>query len=92
MMKYKGYTGEAFYDDEIKMFSGRIANSRAVGTFYGTTVEELEEEFRETADDYLDLCRKEGIEPEKPFSGKFSVRMSSDLHCRIYIAAKEEKK
>jgi len=34
MMKYKGYTGEAFYDDEIKKFSGRIANSKAVGTFY----------------------------------------------------------
>ena len=44
-------------------------------------------EFHDSVDDYLDyfseLCR----EPEKPFSGKFNVRIPQELHRRIFIAA-----
>lgn len=64
MLNYKGYLGEAFYDDEIEMFAGKISNVGAVGTFYGKTVDELENEFKNTVDYYLDLCmQKENIEP-----------------------------
>ncbi len=28
-MEYKGYIGEAFYDHEMKLFSGRVANAEA---------------------------------------------------------------
>lgn len=91
-MKYKGYDGEAVYDDKLKMFSGRISNAKAVGTFYGETVKELEIAFRQTIDEYLALCREEGIEPEKPFSGKFQIRISPDLHQRLYSAAQAHHK
>ena len=90
MMKYKDYLGEAFYDDDMKMFSGKVANARAIGTFYGTTVEELEREFHKTVDYYLDMCKRKGIEPEKAFSGKFNLRIPSELHSRIYQRAREE--
>jgi predicted HicB family RNase H-like nuclease len=92
MLDYKGYHGEAFYDEEIGMFSGRITNAKAIGTFYGKTVDEIETEFKKTIDYYLELCMKKNIEPEKPFSGKFNLRISPELHRKIYRASKEEGK
>ena len=91
-MKYKGYFGEAFYDDTIKMFSGKVSNARAIGTFYGTSVQDVEREFHKTVDYYLDMCKRKGVEPEKPFSGRFNLRIPPDLHRRIYQSAREENK
>lgn len=92
MLNYKGYMGEAIYDDAMGTFSGRVVNAKAVGTFYGKTVGELESEFRNTIDYYLDLCRRKNIEPEKPFSGRFNLRLSPELHRKIFQASSEEGK
>ncbi len=42
MMKYKGYYGTVQYDDEARIFSGEVLNTRTVITFQGTTVDEIE--------------------------------------------------
>ena len=36
--------------------------------------------FEEAVDDYLELCKEEGKEPEKPFKASFNVRTGTDLH------------
>lgn len=92
MLNYKGYVGEAVYDDEIGRFAGRIANAKAIGTFYGETVQDLESEFRHTIDYYLDLCQRKNIEPEKPYSGHFDLHLTPELHRKIYIASSDEGK
>ena len=58
MMKYKSYYGQIAYDDEAKIFHGELVGIRAVITFQGTTVDELEKAFRDSIDDYLDWCKK----------------------------------
>ena len=45
--------------------------------------------FRESVDDYLAFCAKRGEEPERPFTGKFVVRIPPDLHRKVYVAAKK---
>ena len=70
MMQYKGYYGVVQYDDEAKIFHGEVINTRIVITFQGTTVDEIENAFRDSVDDYLDWCQERNKEPEKPFSGK----------------------
>jgi len=61
-------------------------------TFQGKTVEEVTKAFRESIDDYLEFCTKRNEKPEKPFSGKFVVRLPSELHHRAYIKAMEQGK
>jgi predicted HicB family RNase H-like nuclease len=39
-------------------------------------------------DDYLAFCAERGESPEKPFSGKFVVRLPAELHRKAYIQAK----
>ena len=88
MMNYKGYIGSVEYDDENRVFTGTVINTRTVITFHGSSVDELEKEFHTSVDDYLQWCREDGIEPEKHYSGKFNVRFSPELHRRAALGAK----
>jgi predicted HicB family RNase H-like nuclease len=87
-MTYKGYYGVVQYDDEAKIFHGEVINTRTVITFQGTTVDEIETAFRDSVDDYLDWCKERNKEPEKPFSGRFVLRLSPDLHRKLNLKAK----
>jgi predicted HicB family RNase H-like nuclease len=88
MINYKGYHGTVQYDDEAKIFHGEIINTRTVITFQGTSVDEIEQAFRDSVDDYLEWCTERGKEPEKPFSGKFVLRISPELHRQLNLKAK----
>ncbi|MDR1105925.1 MAG: type II toxin-antitoxin system HicB family antitoxin [Treponema sp.] len=90
-MEYKGYMGIVEYDDDAKLFHGDVINTRDVITFQGTTVEEIERAFRESVDDYLAWCGEEGTEPERPYSGKFNLRLPPELHKEVAIRAKKLK-
>jgi predicted RNase H-like HicB family nuclease len=68
-MTYKGYEGVVEYDEEAKVFTGEVIDTRDVITFQGKSVQELERAFRESVDDYLAFCKSRNEEPEKPFSG-----------------------
>ena len=92
MMEYKGYFGKVVFDDEANIFHGEVINLRDVVTFQGKTVEELRKAFHESVDDYLDFCAVRGEEPEKPYSGKFVVRVDPELHKIISIQARKKGK
>ena len=85
MLNYKGYTGQVSYDDEVRIFHGEILDTRDVITFQGRSVEEIEKAFRESVDDYLEFCKERGEQPDKPFSGKFVLRMTPKLHHKLLI-------
>ena len=87
MIKYKGYIGKLSYDSNLKVFHGDVIGIKHVITFEGTSATEIERSFQEAIDDYLEMCKEEGIKPEKSFSGKFIVRLSPDLHEKIAEAA-----
>jgi predicted HicB family RNase H-like nuclease len=88
MMEYKGYIGKVEIDEAAGILYGEVINVRDVITFEGTTVEEVQQAFRESVDDYLDFCAQRGESPEKPFSGKFVLRLPADLHRKAYIQAR----
>lgn len=87
-MEYKGYIGHVEFDDDAEIFHGEVINTRDVITFQGKTVEEIKQAFRDSVEDYLEYCAKLGQQPEKPFTGKFMLRIPPDLHRKIYVAAK----
>lgn len=65
MMKYKGYIGQVVYDDEARLFHGDVLGLMAVITFQGKTVDEIEQAFKDSINDYLDWCKERGVKPEK---------------------------
>ena len=90
MMEYKGYLCTVEYDEKAKIFHGDIINTKDVITFQGTSVKEIERAFRDSINDYIAWCEEEGVEPEKPYSGKFNVRLSPELHRQIAILVKKK--
>jgi Uncharacterized protein encoded in hypervariable junctions of pilus gene clusters len=91
-MKYKEYEAAIKFDDQTENFHGEVINTSDVLSFHGRSVAELKREFKNTVEDYLEFCEKRGEEPDKPFSGNFILRISPDLHRRLFISAKLQSK
>ena len=88
MIHYKGYAGKIEYDEETHMLTGTVINTRTVITFQGESVAEIEQAFRDSVDDYLTWCAEDGIEPERPYSGRFNVRLNPETHQKAAVRAK----
>ena len=92
MMRYKGYTGHVEFDVEAGILHGEVVGIRDTVTFQGTSVREVEKAFRDSVDDYLAFCRQRGETPDKPCSGKFVLRIDSELHRRAEQLARASGK
>ena len=87
-MKYKGYLGSVIYNDNDEVFYGSVLGIKDVVTFQGCSVDELKQAFKDSVNDYLDFCKERGEAPDKPYSGKFNLRITPQLHARLDIEAK----
>ncbi len=67
-MEYKGYEAKIEYDNEDRLFFGRVININDVIVFDGLSVDELEQAFHQVIDEYLADCQTLNKNPEKPLS------------------------
>lgn len=86
-MTYKGYVGTVEYSEEDVCLFGRIAGIRDIITYEGDSVLDIRAAFTEAVDDYLKHCADTGKEPNKPYSGKFMLRIDPSLHARLAAKA-----
>jgi predicted HicB family RNase H-like nuclease len=86
-MTYKGYAAKIEFDDEDGVFTGRIAGIRDRVGFHGETVAELRAAFHDAVDDYVEMCKVIGKDPQKAWSGQVMFRISPDVHRKAAIAA-----
>ena len=91
-MEHQGYRARAIFDEEAGLLHGEVVGIRDVVTFQGETVAELRAAFRDSVDEYLKFCAEKGQEPNRPFSGRVSLRMSPEIHQAASIAAHTEGK
>jgi len=91
-VNYKAYEAVVRFDEDARIFHGDVINTRDVITFQGASVDELEQAFKDSVDDYLEFCASRGEQPEKPFSGKFMVRLKPATHRDIALQARREGK
>lgn len=88
MMEYKCYTAKVEFDDTAELFHGEVIGIKDVVTLQGKNPKELKKAFRDSVEDYLPFCELRGEAPDKPFTGKFVVRLTPELHRKIFISAK----
>ncbi len=88
-MTHDGYLATVEIDEDAGIMHGRVINARAMLTFEGETLAELRQAFADTIEDYRDWCKERGVEPERPYSGTLSIRITPELHKRVAeLAAK----
>ncbi len=86
-MTYKGYFAKINFDERDNIFWGKVIGIKDSITFEGETVKQLTEDFSNAIDHYLVDCKQEGRTPEKPYSGKLTLRMPPSIHAEIASAA-----
>jgi predicted HicB family RNase H-like nuclease len=87
-MTHKGYTARIEFDERDNIFVGRVLGLRTMISFHGENVDQLRSEFEAAIEDFLLDCKKQGIRPEKPASGKLMLRVPSEVHGAALVAAK----
>lgn len=91
-LKHKKYIGTVQFDADDRIFHGHVLGINDVISFEGSSVTELEQDFKAAIDDYFETCRKIGKEPEKPFKGAFNLRLDPSLHATLVLGALGEGK
>uniref|UniRef100_E6PKL8 HicB n=1 Tax=mine drainage metagenome TaxID=410659 RepID=E6PKL8_9ZZZZ len=90
VMTYKGYAASMTYDPDDKILVGRVLDIADIIGFHGESVAEFEAAFRESIDDYIEICAKLEQPPEKPASGKLMLRIDPSIHAAAAKAAARE--
>jgi predicted HicB family RNase H-like nuclease len=91
IMRYKGYAGTVEYSAEDKLFFGEIAFINDTVLFEGETVKELETNFKDSVNHYIETCKKTGKEPQKAFKGLFPDRINPEIHKKAALVALQRK-
>ena len=87
-LEYKGYYGSIEYNKENKRLYGTVLGMiKDSITYEGNTVDELENDFINAIESYLEGCRELGIKPRKGFNGILNIRIPSETHCKIAMYA-----
>lgn len=90
-LEYKGYKGSVEYSKADNCLVGKVLGmSGNLIAYEGNTIDELRADFEAGIDSYLEACKADGVEPRKPYSGKFVVRMSSELHSKVAMLAADK--
>lgn len=92
ILEIDGYKAVIMYDPETEKFRGEFIGLAGGADFYGTTIDELKTEGKRSLKVFLDICKEEGINPHKEYSGKFNLRVPPDLHAEIAAKAAAEGK
>lgn len=92
LLSYKNYNGTVEYSREDSCLFGKVIGIKSLLSYEGNSVKELEENFQDVIDGYLEDCKERNIEPEQPYKGTFNVRISPELHRNIAVYAIEHGK
>lgn len=80
------------YDPDINLFRGEYIGLNGGADFHGKDIDGLRKEGEISLKVFLDMCREDGIEPKKSYSGKFDLRVSPKLHADITARAAADGK
>lgn len=85
-LEYKGYYGNIEYCKEDKRFYGTVLGmTKDSITYEGNTIEELENDFDNAIESYLEGCKELGIKPRKGYNGVLNIRIPAEIHGKIAI-------
>ena len=91
-MEIEGYRAVIELGPDIEMFPGELVGLNGGVDFYARDIVGLRREGAASLKVFPDMCREDGVEPRKQFSGKFNVRISPELHAEIATAAAADGK
>ena len=87
-MKYLGYAARVDFDQDDRIFVGRVAGIDDIVVFHGNSVDDLESAFHESIDHYLEVSERSGKPAQKPYSGNLMLRVNPEIHAAVAMTSK----
>lgn len=92
LLSYKNYNGTVEYSREDNCLFGKVIGLKSLLSYEGESLSELEQDFQNVIEEYLNECKEQNMEPEQPYKGSFNVRITPELHRMIALYALEHGK
>ncbi|HET6545670.1 MAG TPA: type II toxin-antitoxin system HicB family antitoxin [Rhodanobacteraceae bacterium] len=90
IMTIAGHRAVITYDPDADMLRGEFLGLNGGADFYASDVRKLKAEGARSLKVFLDVCRENGSEPFRHYSGKFNARIDPGLHARAVDTAAAE--
>ena len=92
LLSYKNYNGTVEYSKEDKCLFGKVIGLKSLLSYEGISIQELEQDFQNVIDEYLEDCQERKIEPEQPYKGILHVTIAPELYKTLAIYAVQHGK
>jgi predicted HicB family RNase H-like nuclease len=80
LLTHNGYHGSIEFSIEDGVLHGKVLDINDLVTYEAENLPALQKAFAEAVENYLVQCRALGVDPNKPYSGTFNVRLTAELH------------
>lgn len=91
LMNVDGFHAKIEYDEKTDQFRGEILGISGGADFYGSSPEELRRELK-SLEIFLGVCKEQGIEHRRQYSGRFNLRIPPELHQKLAMTAEAQGK
>ena len=78
-LKYKGYEGSVEYGQDDKTLSGKILFIDSLVIYHGYSLDDLNREFQNAVEGYLEECQKNNKQPSRPRNVTISICIEPTL-------------
>ena len=81
---YKGYNGSVEYSKADNCLYGKVLGlNNSLILYEGNSLEELEKDFMGGIDHYLESCKLDCMQPEKPYNDELNIHIPVETYYRI---------
>ena len=92
IIEIDGHRAVVQYDPDIDAFRGEFVGLNGGADFYAQDIASLRREGEISLKVFLEMCREDGVEPRREYSGKFNLRVSPQLHAAVAMRAAADDK
>ena len=69
-LKYRNFIGSVEYSETDKILFGKVQGIRGLISYEGQNIDEIEQDFRDGIDEYLEIYKKENLEKKNIINNK----------------------
>lgn len=84
MLEHRDIKGTVEFDQETKMFFGKLIGVNGLVMYEAENAQEFEKNFISAVDEYIQMCEENGMPIKRDFKGVFNVRTSPENHERLF--------
>ena len=92
LMKVDGYHAKIEYDEETDQFRREILGISGGADFMDQAQMSFDVSSRNHQAVFLEVCKEQGIEPRRQYSGKFNLWIPPELHEKLAMTAEVQGK